>query len=103
MCSAAIAGMLETAPEENLALMRVSEQLSLQRPFYGAPRTTAWLQELGYAVNHKQAERLMRMMSLQATVPGPHTSCFHLAHRVYSYLLRESQRSSGPARRSAPI
>jgi putative transposase len=74
--------------EENLALMRVIDELYLKRPFYGAPRMTLWLMELGYQVNHKRVERLMRLMGLQALVPGPHTSRPHPEHVVYPYLLR---------------
>jgi len=44
--------------------------------------------ELGYQVNHKRVERLMRLMGLQAIVPGPHTSRPHPEHLVYPYLLR---------------
>lgn len=79
----------ETA--ENLALMRVIDGLYLKRPFYGAPRITDWLRALGYRVNHKRVERLMRVMGLQATLPGPHTSRPHPAHVIYPYLLRDLQ------------
>jgi len=68
--------------------MRVIDELYLKRPFYGAPRMTLWLMELGYQVNHKRVERLMRLMGLQALVPGPHTSRPHPEHVVYPYLLR---------------
>jgi putative transposase len=80
----------EPAPEraENLALMRLIDTLYLQRPFYGVPRMTDWLQTLGHAVNHKRVERLMRVMGLQAVLPGPHTSRPHPDHRRYPYLLR---------------
>jgi putative transposase len=74
--------------EENLSLMRVIDELYLKRPFYGAPRMTHWLMELGYRVNHKRVERLMRLMGLQAIVPGPHTSRPHPEYLVYPYLLR---------------
>jgi putative transposase len=75
--------------EANLALMRVIDGLYLKRPFYGAPRMTDWLRELGFGVNHKRVERLMRLMGLQATLPGPHTSRPHPQHPVYPYLLRD--------------
>lgn len=80
----------EPVPEhdENLALMRLLDELYLQRPFYGVPRMTDWLQTLGHAVNHKRVARLMRVMGLQAVVPGPHTSRRQPEHRVYPYLLR---------------
>jgi putative transposase len=74
--------------EENLALMRMIDELYLKRPFYGAPRMTHWLMQLGYRINHKRVERLMRLMELQAIVPGPHTSKPHPEHVVYPYLLR---------------
>ena len=73
---------------ENLALMRTIDELYLRRPFYGAPRMTEWLEELGYRANHKRVERLMKVMGLQAVLPGPHTSRPHPEHRVYPYLLR---------------
>ncbi|GMU94224.1 MAG: hypothetical protein AMXMBFR4_32820 [Candidatus Hydrogenedentota bacterium] len=74
--------------EENLALMRLIDQQYLKRPYYGVPRMTWWLNEQGHAVNRKRVARLMRVMGLQATLPGPHTSKPRLEHRIYPYLLR---------------
>ena len=81
----------EPVPEraENLLLMRFIDELFLERPFYGVPRMTDWLRTLGHAVNHKRVARLMRLMNLQAVVPGPHTSQPHPTHTVYPYLLRD--------------
>lgn len=76
------------ASTENLRLMRQIDELFLRRPFYGSPRLTHWLRELGWAVNEKRVARLMRVMGLQAVVPGPHTSRPQPQHRVYPYLLR---------------
>lgn len=73
---------------ENLRLMRRIDQLYLKRPFYGSPRMTDWLRDLGWRVNEKRVARLMRVMGIQAILPGPHTSRPHPAHRVYPYLLR---------------
>jgi putative transposase len=75
--------------EENLKLMRLIDKLYLRRPFFGSPRMTDWLRDLGWAVNEKRVARLMRVMGLQGTLPGPHTSRPHPEHRVYPYLLRE--------------
>ncbi len=44
---------------------------------------TDWLGELGWVVNEKRVARLMRVMGLQAVLPGPHTSRPHPEHRVY--------------------
>jgi len=79
---------MSTESEENLRLMRRIDELYLKRPFYGSPRMTDWLRALGYAVNEKRVARLMRLMGLQAVVPGPHTSRRHPKHPVYPYLLR---------------
>lgn len=74
---------------ENLALMRLIDELYLQRPFYGVPRMTDWLQTLGHPVDHKRVARLMRVMGLQAVLPGPHTSRPQPAHRTSPYLLHQ--------------
>jgi putative transposase len=74
---------------QNLALMRRIDELYLKYPFYGAPRMTLWLNEHGCGVNHKRVARLMQVMGLQATLPGPHTSRPHPEHRIYPYLLRD--------------
>ncbi len=79
---------MATESEENLKLMRKIDELYLQRPFYGYRRMTGWLEEHGWQVNEKRVLRLMRLMGLQAVLPGPHTSRRHPQHPVYPYLLR---------------
>lgn len=73
---------------DNLRVMRVIDSEYLKHPYYGSPRMTLALRDQGYQVNHKRVERLMRVMGLQAVVPGPHTSRPHPDHRVYPYLLK---------------
>ena len=46
------------------------------------------LRRLGYKVNRKRVQRLMRLMGLEAIYPKPKTSRPHPEHRVYPYLLR---------------
>jgi putative transposase len=48
---------LGTESEENLAPTRAIGRPYLKRPFYGAPRTTDRLGELGFCVNRKRVER----------------------------------------------
>jgi putative transposase len=79
----------ETESAENLELMRVIDRLYLKRPFYGSPRMTDWLRDLGWTVGENRVARLMRLMGLQAVVPGPHTSRPAPEHKVYPYLLRD--------------
>jgi putative transposase len=74
---------------ENLAVMRVIDEVYLTRPYYGSPRMRKELEQRGYRVNHKRVARLMRVMGLQAVLPGPHTSRKHPEHHVYPYLLRD--------------
>lgn len=69
--------------------MRRIDKQYMKRPYYGVPRMTLWLNEAGCRVNHKRVARLMRLMGLQATLPGPHTSRSHPEHRIYPYLLRD--------------
>lgn len=74
---------------ENLELMRLIDEQYTQTPFYGSPKMTWWLRaKKGKTVNHKRVERLMRLMGLQAVVPGPHTSRKHPEHPIYPYLLK---------------
>jgi len=69
--------------------MRLIDEQYLKTPFYGSPRMTWWLNSQGHTVNRKRVARLMGVMGLQATLPGPHTSCPHPEHVKYPYLLRE--------------
>ncbi|MFA9462617.1 IS3 family transposase [Thiohalorhabdus sp. Cl-TMA] len=69
--------------------MRLIDRQYLETPFYGSRQMTAWLRRQGYAVNRKRVQRLMGLMGLQATVPGPQTSRPHPQNPVYPYLLRE--------------
>ena len=73
---------------EDLVLMHQIDEQYLKTPFYGSPRMTWWLNKQGYRVNRKRVARLMGVMGLQATLPGPHTSVPHPAHTIYPYLLR---------------
>jgi putative transposase len=72
----------------NEHLMRLIDEKYTRHPFYGSPRMTHWLRSQGETVNHKRVERLMGVMGIMATVPGPHTSRSHPEHEAYPYLLR---------------
>jgi len=72
----------------NIELMRLIDEQYTRTPFYGSPKMTEWLRQQGNAVNPKRVARLMRVMGLQAVVPGPHTSRRHPEHVIYPYLLR---------------
>jgi putative transposase len=76
------------ANAEDLEIMNQIDRQYLQTPFYGSRRMTVVLQELGYEVNRKRVQRLMRLMGLEGLAPGPNTSRPHPEHIMYPYLLR---------------
>ena len=56
-------------------------------PFYGS-KLVVELAKVGHHVNRKREQRLMRVMGLEAMVPGPRTSKPHPEHPIHPYLLR---------------
>ncbi len=65
----------------------IDEQYT-QAPFYGSRRMTAHLRAMGYGINRKRVQRLMRTLGLAGMAPGPNTSRPHPEHKIYPYLLR---------------
>jgi putative transposase len=70
-------------PAENLTLMRSIDELYTKRPFSGS-RTVC--KQLG--VSRKRAQRLMRLLGLEAVYPKRSTSRPAPGHKVSPYLLR---------------
>ena len=75
-------------PSEDLALMRLLDEIHLERPFYGSRRLRDELETQGHPVNRKRVQRLMRQMGLSALYPKPRTSQPGAGHKVYPYLLK---------------
>lgn len=73
---------------ENLALMRLLDEVYTRWPFYGVRRMTAWLRREGHGVNAKRVRRLMRLMGLEAIYAKPRLSASGKGHKRYPYLLR---------------
>ena len=48
---------------------------------------THHLKQLGYRVNRKRIQRLMRLMGIEAIYPKPKHSTNNTEHRIYPYLL----------------
>jgi putative transposase len=79
-----------TESAENLRLLRLLDEQYLRAPFYGSRRMSWHLRQLGYPVNRKRVQRLMRVMGLEALAPKPpKTRVAHPEHRIYPYLLRD--------------
>lgn len=68
--------------------MRLIDQQYLKIPTWGSRSMRNHLQRLGYTINRKRVQRLMRLMGLEAIYPKPRTSRPHLEHKIYPYLLR---------------
>ena len=73
---------------ENLALMRLIDELYTLHPFYGVRQITRRLRQLKHRVNFKRVRRLMRLMGLVALCPKPNLSQPAPGHKIYPYLLR---------------
>ena len=73
---------------DDLAMMRLIDELHLKWPFYGSRRMVFELNQAGHGVNRKRVQRLMRVMGIEALVPRPGTSKAAPGHKIYPYLLR---------------
>lgn len=74
--------------EEDLVLARLIDEQYMKTPFYGSRRMTIVLQRLGYTVNRKRVQRLMRELGIEAIYPKPNLSKPNSEHQVYPYLLK---------------
>jgi putative transposase len=71
-----------------LKLMELIDKQYLKTPTWGSRSMRNHLRRLGYKVNRKRVQRLMRLLGLEAIYPKRKTSRPHAAHKVYPYLLR---------------
>lgn len=71
----------------NLELMNLIDEEYTRHPFYGSRKMLAYLRNLGYPVNRKRIQRLMRKMGIQSVTPKPNTSLGRKGHKIYPYLL----------------
>ncbi len=68
---------------ENLGWMRRIDKQYLKTPCYGSRKMAEVL-----GIDRKRAQRLRRLMGLEAIYPKPHLSRNDTDHRIYPYLLR---------------
>lgn len=73
----------------NIYLMDLIDRQYQRTPFYGVPRMTDYLRNLGHQVNHKRVERLYKVMDIRALGPNPYTSKADPTAYKYPYLLRD--------------
>ena len=65
---------------EDLELMRLIDEQYLKTPSWGSRSMRSHLRRLGYRINRKKTQRLMRLMGLEAIYPKPKTSRPHPQH-----------------------
>lgn len=68
--------------------MKLMDQEYTRHPYYGSRRYAAWLRTMGYEINRKRVQRLMRLIGLEAIYPKPRTTRADREHRKFPYLLR---------------
>jgi putative transposase len=87
--STVYAPRIATKPDdEELALLAAIDAEYTRHPFLGSRKIMHHLRDLGYLINRKRVQRLMRILGLAGMAPGPNTSKAHPEHKVYPYLLR---------------
>lgn len=74
--------------DTDLKLMRLMDEIHLNKPFLGIRRICDALHDSGHSVNHKRVQRLMGKMGIQALYPKPNLSKRNIQHKIYPYLLR---------------
>ena len=74
---------------EDLKLMRLIDEQYMRTPTWGSRSMRNYLRRLGYRINRKRVQRLMRLMNLEAIYPRPKTSRPHPEHKIYPYLLKD--------------
>jgi len=77
--------------QEDLTLMKLIDRQYLATPFYGARKIAAWLKSQGQRVNRKRVRHLMQLMGLKAIYRRPRTSVPAPGHKIYPYLLRDTE------------
>jgi putative transposase len=71
----------------NLLLMEEIDKQYLETPFYGRRLMTVCLERLGYKINHKRIQRLMKIMGLEAMYPKPRIKAWENRYGKFPYLL----------------
>ena len=83
--------------DERAILREKIDRQYTETPFYGVPRMTVHLRDVGLPVGEKRVRRLMRLMGLEAIYPKKRLSARNPAHKVYPYLLqRREGGAAGP-------
>lgn len=74
--------------EADLELMKLIDELHLERPTLGSRTMVDRLEDKGHKVCRERVQRLRRLMGIEAIYPKPKTSLGNKQHKVYPYLLK---------------
>jgi len=75
--------------EQNIVIMSLIDQIYTKYPFFGSRTIRKWLRIYHQiTIGREKAQRLMRLMGLEAIYPKKRTSFANKENKVYPYLLR---------------
>jgi len=75
--------------QQDIAIMNLIDKIYTDIPFYGSRRVRKQLKIYHQIyIGRQKAQRLMRLMGLEAIYPKPRTSFPNQANKIYPYLLR---------------
>lgn len=77
--------------EENRHLRQLIDEEDTRHPFSGSRKLRDYLRRQGYPIHRKRVRRLMQRMGLVSIAPKPNTSRPAPGHKVYPYLLKETE------------
>lgn len=77
--------------DDDLARMRILDEVFTRHPYYGARRLADELCERGLPACRSHVSRLMRVMGIEAIYPKPRLSQSDKENRVFPYLLRDAK------------
>jgi putative transposase len=61
----------EAIDEDECLLLQLPDEEYTRHPFYGTRRMTQYLRGLGYVINRKRVQRLIRTLGLASIAPTP--------------------------------
>jgi len=73
---------------DDLACMRIMDEVFMKRPFFGARRLRDELRDQGFTIGREHTATLMRRIGIEAIYPKKRLSLANKENRTYPYLLR---------------
>lgn len=74
---------------EQLALLRLTDEIYTQYPFFGTRQMSDYISMHHHPCKRHETRWAYEYLRLHSLAPGPHTSKPHPEHKIYPYLLRD--------------